>query len=281
MDKFRASTSKLTLQDASKKIFDEFETLYELHIKYSKKLLKLEDSGSLPPKCIADAGKTLLTALQLPSSDSNVRALAESTLSTIEAALQVFKQTAADANLQFWRNSCAKISLEMEKFKSPTHLVSLLRDKTSGVPDPELSAEAEQLLRTIHSWVDEQLALATKANTAMDVQAQGPEPAHTAEIKALRAELATFKKIVLAGQQKNEKSGSNPPQQSTKSKVPPQQQQKQKQKQRGRSKSREREPSESRGRSASASSKPRAGDSGKLSRGRSTSRPKQPSRTSR
>ena len=275
----RPKVTTLSLTQASLQIFKDFQSLFFKQIKYSTKLLKLQESLPTFAPYVADIGKHFLSSLQLPTGDPVARSFAEETKAKTLVLLQSTRESARDLEIEFYENCINATSVALQAYSLQSTLATLLREKTSCIPDANIVPESLFLFNTINAWVEKEKEKHLKAAAPMEVVAeQASSAAILAELKLLREKLSFFEKA-----QKNEPSRSNLPHQSPKPKsrtspAPPAKQQQQKS--RGRSPTPKR--GESRGRSSSApSTDRRAQGSGKSNPGRSTSPSRLPSRSSR
>jgi hypothetical protein len=275
----RSKTGKLPLLEASLQVFEEYQKLYFLQIKYSTKLIKLQEFAPGFPTYVADIGKHFLSHIQLPTGDSRTKPIADETRSRLEALLLATREQARDIELEHYNECIKTTSVALQAYSLPTSLAALLREKTSCVPDANIIPESLQLFDTINSFVAQEQEKHLKAAAPMEIVAeQASSAVILAELKWLRGKFSRMEYF-----QKNEPSRSNLLDQSTKNKskttAPPAKKQQQQQS-RGRSPTPVKK--ESRGRSSSAASSDRhQQDSGKSSLKRSTSQSRQPSRSSR
>ena len=270
--------NKLTIVEASEQLFNSFLELHTLEKRFDDKLAKLNEDPLAYPTYIEDVGKHLIKAMQLPTKTQRTAQSAQESNVRIESILVKAREDIRQEELNFYRKEAAATKTALRSYLSEPQLAAYLLQKAAPAPEAEALAEAKNLSTTINAFLDQE----KEKLSAMETEKVQPDSTSNAAIlsalTALQQSMASLQKT--QQQQKNGKSRSNLPQQSTKPKNPPPRQHQQQQP-RGRSQSRGKEQSQSRGRSGSTTANRRVKDSGRSDRSRSTSRGNQKRNSSR
>ena len=267
----------MTVVEASEQIFHSFLELHNLEKKYDLKLATLEETPG-PPTYISDVGKNLLRAMQLPSKDQRTTESFKESTVRIESIIVKAQEEIRNEELLAYRKATILTKTTLRSYVSEPQLLAQLMQKAAPAPEAEVHAEAKNLLTTINAFLDAE----KEKLSAMETEKVEPEISSNTAIMAALTELQKSIVVLQKGQQHlNEKSRSNLPHQSAKTKNPQQQKQHKQQQSRGRSQSREKERAESRGRSTTATSNRRVADFTRKDRSRSTSRAKPKQNSSR